>query len=94
MNKLNKLIYNQEGQSIFYDTGLPSDFQKHFNTIINSEYVINKVLTSDFKNFCERNLKEIKVNDKVLKKDQLLLFTEFFLGSVTEIDAHKEHYIE
>lgn len=55
---------------------------------------MNKVLTSDFKYYCEKNFKKIIVNEKELTIPQILQFNEFFLGSLTQIKPKHEPLIE
>lgn len=46
------------------------------NAYIENEYLINSILTSDFKYYCEKNFKEVVVNGDKLTTKQILQFNE------------------
>ena len=46
------------------------------NKYIENEYLINSILTADFKYYCEKNFKEVVVNGDKLTTKQILQFNE------------------
>lgn len=94
MKKLDNFIFESREYKLDPDPYSDSSFPEHYTEYTDNEYVMNKILTSDFKYFCEKNFKKIIVNEQELTIPQILQYNEFFLGSLTNIKKKHEVLIE
>ena len=71
-----------------------SNYFDEFLRLIDNEYLINNVIQSEFKYFCETRMKKVEIDDEVLTTRQKLQHTSYYAGCLTKIPEEKESYIE
>lgn len=71
-----------------------SGYFDEFIRLLDNEYLINNVIQSEFKYFCETRMKKVEIDDEELTTRQKLQYTTYYTGCLTKIPEDKEDYIE
>ena len=71
-----------------------SSYFDEFLRLVDNEYLINNILQSEFKFFCDSRMKKIEIDDEFLTTQQMLMYTDYFSGVLTNLPDSKEDYIK
>ena len=71
-----------------------SNYFEEFLKLLDNEYLVNNVLQSEFKFFCESRLKKMEIDGEEMSTRQKLQYTDYFTGCMTNLPDSKEKYIE
>lgn len=71
-----------------------STYFDEFLRLLDNEYLINNVVQSEFKFFCETRLKKVEIDGDELTIGQKLQYTSYYTGCLSAIPEDKEYYIE
>lgn len=71
-----------------------SEYYQTFENLLDDEYLFSNVLQSDFRFFCEKNFKKVKIDNDLLTTRQRLQFTKYYTGTLLPIPPEKEGYVQ
>ena len=71
-----------------------SDYFDEFIRLLDNEYLLNNVVQSEFKYFCETRMKTVDIDGEELSTRQKLQYASYYTGCLTKIPSEKEDYIK
>ena len=93
---IDDFLFDSDENCIDMTIGVPekSDYFDEFLRLMDNEYLINNVLQSEFKFFCESRLEKIEIDGEEITTRQKLLYTDYFSGVLTKIPEEKHSFIK